>query len=74
MNTNQEAAKCLLSHGYNAAELAEALQVTRQSALAIMRTIGSPARSRPRRAGWNWTDRFSRTQAWSLDMESRCER
>lgn len=35
----EELAKCLIREGYNASELAEALEVTRQSALAIMNRI-----------------------------------
>lgn len=36
---NHEAAECLLSERCNATEIAEALEITRQSALAIIRTI-----------------------------------
>lgn len=36
---NREAAECLLREGCNATEIAEALEITRQSALAIIRTI-----------------------------------
>lgn len=37
--TNLEQAKCLLAHGYNASEIAEALQMHRESALALIRRI-----------------------------------
>lgn len=37
--TREEIACLLIAEGYNATELAEALEVTRQSALAIMRRI-----------------------------------
>lgn len=44
--SRKEIATCLMREGFNATELAEALQVTRQSALHLMRTID---RSRLRR-------------------------
>lgn len=39
MNSREKEALCLVGERFNANELAEALQVTRQSALAIMRRI-----------------------------------
>lgn len=39
MNTNYEIAQCLLAERCNANEIAEACQITRQSALSIIRRI-----------------------------------
>lgn len=39
MTNNQRIAECLLSERCNASEIAEALEITRQSALSIIRTI-----------------------------------
>lgn len=70
---NREEACPLIEAGYNAAELALALEVSGQTArghIREFRATGEPRRAKPRRDGWSWMEPFSLTQLWSLAQGS----
>lgn len=74
---NQERAWVLIEAGYSVAELAEALQVSGQTARGYIRrdrtarTIAGLAPAKRSRGGWSWTEGLSLTQRWSDGMGSR---
>lgn len=67
----EQTAWLLVQAGYNASELAEALEVQRETGVHWIRRFGATTRTTElpspgsrRRDGWSWTDRLSLTQCW----------